>query len=75
MEALSSGASQEFEEEELKLMLFNLCREIKAILLAFTRPAFVGGAEEANAELAQLAAISDHIGECLNALSRDMPAD
>jgi hypothetical protein len=33
-------------------MLFNICREIKAIFMAFTRPAFVGGVEETNTEMA-----------------------
>ena len=71
MEALNSRVSQEFDEDELKLMLFNLCREIKAIFLAFTRPAFVGGAEEGNAEMAQIAAMSEGISEYLNVASRD----
>jgi hypothetical protein len=42
VEALTNGvgAFAEIDEDELKIILFNLCREIKAIFNAFARPAF-----------------------------------
>jgi len=43
VEALTNGvvdACAEIDEDELKIILFNLCREIKAIFNAFARPAF-----------------------------------
>ena len=43
VEALTNGvldAYSEIDEDELKIILFNLCREIKAIFNVFARPAF-----------------------------------
>lgn len=74
-ESFHSGASQEFEEDELKILLFNLCREVKAIFYAFARAPFVTGSEEEkDPELDVLEQMADDISKCdLVALSKDQP--
>lgn len=53
-------------------MLFNICREIKAIFLAFARPAFITASDSDDAEMAIVASMAESISRAdLYAASKD----